>query len=336
MGERTSYGRSQDKLSDSPEFSALPGDVASQRPNTYRFGRPTKDNYPSDDSMPMFLSEYEEDEAGAESTYEEYWPARPRRTPLSTRILFAVVAAAGVAMLFALATSDATRDLIATAKASMIGAPVDPTAPPQPADTQLTARDLQLNEPARLPPVQATPTAAMQTASAVPTREDIASAYQSALQNRAAIEPVITPAPVPAPPAAAPVVTAPNSITAPGAATAIVTPGIVTPSVTAPMQSQQTKARRMEPDELAGIMKRAKGLLAAGDIPAARLLLERAADAQEAGAALMLAQTYDVKVLGTSDVRNINADPAAARTWYRRAAQLGSAEAQRRLDQLQN
>jgi TPR repeat protein len=35
-------------------------------------------------------------------------------------------------------------------------------------------------------------------------------------------------------------------------------------------------------------------------------------------------------------VRNINADPNTARNWYRRAAQLGSAEAQRRLSQLQN
>lgn len=282
----------------------------------------------------MFLSDYDNEQDGTGMAYEEHWPARPRRPSLSSRILLAVVAAAGVAMVFALVTSDATRDLIATAKASIIGAPADPTAPPQPADTQLTARDMQLNEPAPAP--VASP---VQTASVAPSREDIANAYQAALQNRAAVDPMVTtpqPAPAAPPPAATPVVTAPNSITAPGAATAIVAPAIVGPSISTPMQSQQPKARRMDPDELAGIMKRAKGLLAAGDIPAARLLLERAADAQEAGAALMLAQTYDAQVLGTSDVRNINADPTAARTWYRRAAQLGSAEAQRRLDQLQN
>jgi TPR repeat protein len=82
-------------------------------------------------------------------------------------------------------------------------------------------------------------------------------------------------------------------------------------------------------------MTRAKGLLATGDIPSARLLLERAADAQEPSAALMLAQTYDPAVLGTQDTRNINTDAALARTWYQRAAQLGSADAQRRLSQLQ-
>jgi hypothetical protein len=93
--------------------------------------------------------------------------------------------------------------------------------------------------------------------------------------------------------------------------------------------------RRLDADELATLMTRAKALLAAGDILPARLLLERAAEAQEAGAALMLAQTYDPTVLGTQDIRNITPDPALARNWYQRAAQLGSADAQRRLSQLQ-
>ena len=54
-----------------------------------------------------------------------------------------------------------------------------------------------------------------------------------------------------------------------------------------------------------------------------------------AAAALMLAQTYDPTVLGTQDIRNITPDPALARSWYQRAAQLGSPDAQRRLSQLQ-
>jgi hypothetical protein len=94
-------------------------------------------------------------------------------------------------------------------------------------------------------------------------------------------------------------------------------------------------ARRMDGDELAALMTRARAFLASGDIPPARLLLERAAEAQEPSAALMLAQTYDPTVLGTQDIRNITPDPALARTWYQRAAQLGSTDAQRRLSQLQ-
>ncbi len=51
---------------------------------------------------------------------------------------------------------------------------------------------------------------------------------------------------------------------------------------------------------------------------------------------MMLAQTYDAAVLGTSDVRNITPEPDKAKSWYQRAAQLGSADAQRRLAQMQN
>lgn len=95
-------------------------------------------------------------------------------------------------------------------------------------------------------------------------------------------------------------------------------------------------ARSIDADELAALMKRAKGLIAIGDIAAGRLLLERAADAQEPSAALLLAQTYDPAVLGKPDARSITPDPVTARGWYQKAARLGSQDAQRRLDQMQN
>jgi TPR repeat protein len=102
------------------------------------------------------------------------------------------------------------------------------------------------------------------------------------------------------------------------------------PSAAAPL------ARSIDADELAALMKRAKGLIAIGDIAAARLLLERAADAQEPSAALLLAQTYDPAVLGKPDARSITPDPVTARGWYQNAARLGSQDAQRRLDQMRN
>jgi hypothetical protein len=95
-------------------------------------------------------------------------------------------------------------------------------------------------------------------------------------------------------------------------------------------------ARLIEAGELAALLKRARGLIAIGDIEAARLLLKRAADAQEASAALLLAQTYDPAVLGTPDARSISTDPAAARSWYQKAAQLGSLDAQQRIAQKQD
>ena len=167
----------------------------------------------------------------------------------------------------------------------------------------------QVKDPARWPAptvAQASATPRQQVASATPSREDITSAYQNALQTRA-----------------------------PAAAPAVVPPQVVAPVAVAPPPSVP-QARRMEADELATLMKRAKESLASGDIPVARLLLERAADGQDASAALMLAQTYDPAVLGTSDVRNITPEPDKAKSWYQRAAQLGSADAQRRLAQMQN
>jgi TPR repeat protein len=92
--------------------------------------------------------------------------------------------------------------------------------------------------------------------------------------------------------------------------------------------------RRIDPDELATLLKRARDLINLGDIVPARLLLRRAADANEATAALILAQTYDPAVLGTTDARSIAADPATARHWYEKAASFGSQEAQQRLGQM--
>ena len=94
-------------------------------------------------------------------------------------------------------------------------------------------------------------------------------------------------------------------------------------------------ARRMDRDELAGLMKRARALIAAGDIAPARLLLLRAADARESSAALLLAQTYDPAVLGQPDVRSLAPDPEAARQWYRKALEFDQADS-RRLAEIKN
>jgi len=95
-------------------------------------------------------------------------------------------------------------------------------------------------------------------------------------------------------------------------------------------------SKTLDAETLAALMTRAKGLLALGDIAAARLLLERAANAQDATAAFLLAQTYDPAVLGVRDTRSITPDPVMARDWYRKAASFGSAAAQQRLTQFQD
>ena len=77
-------------------------------------------------------------------------------------------------------------------------------------------------------------------------------------------------------------------------------------------------SKTLDAETLAALMTRAKSLLALGDIAAARLLLERAANAQDASAAFLLAQIYDPAVLGVRDTT----DPVMARDWYRRPPTL--------------
>jgi hypothetical protein len=282
MVEQSTHYRSYDP--DIDRYDDRYGEAATDhRIRPYRFGQSARSN--SNSGMPLFLSD-----ADGDPDPSEYMPAlrKNSRFSISSRILMGVLAAAAMTVLLAWFSSDATRDIVVSANASIPG-----PAAAQPDPTQLTAADIQLKDPARLSaPANQTPGArSVATVAVAPTRAEITTAYQSALQGRvpAAV------APIAAPP-----------------------------------------ARKLDADELATLLNRAKGLLTAGDIPPARLLLERAADAQEASAALLLAQTYDPDVLGTQDTRNITPEPATARAWYQRAAQLGSADAQRRLTQLQN
>ena len=99
--------------------------------------------------------------------------------------------------------------------------------------------------------------------------------------------------------------------------------------------AKQSPTRLIDKEELANLLKRGRYLLSIGDIAPARLLLERAADANDASAAFDLAGTYDPVVLARSHVSGIAPDLAMARMWYEKALGLGHPEAQRRLAQLQ-
>lgn len=258
-----------------------------------------------DESVPLFLSEDE-----SEPQPYEFVRERPRRkgTFTSGRVLvgaFAVIAAAGVAALF---SSDATRAVIVNAKASLSALNQSGgTAPAAALKTRL-ANSVQVAtlgvQATTAAPSQPQPTAtAGQVPAAVvaaaPSREEITAALRTARQTPTDIrQPVAVAAPQPTPPA--------------------------------------PRVEKIDPTTLAGIMSRAKKLMEIGDIPSARLLLERAAAAQTADAAFMLGQTYDPLVLGAQDIRSITPDPTLARDWYQKAAQLGSADAQQRLAQMQN
>ena len=92
--------------------------------------------------------------------------------------------------------------------------------------------------------------------------------------------------------------------------------------------------RALDREEIAMLVKRSEELIAQGDIAAARLMLTRAAEAGDARAALALGATYDSDVLRRLGVLGVAPDAGQARAWYARAAEFGSGEATRRLEQI--
>jgi hypothetical protein len=254
------------------------------------------DIYP-ENSVPLFLSDYD-----GEPDPSEYIPPlrNKRRASISSRILAGVCAAAAVAILFALFSSDATQSIVVNVKASMAAVFPSPSAAAQSDPSQLTAPDRQLKDPARVsaPQSQTPEVRTVATAAVSPTREEIKTAYQSALQGRAP---------------AAPAVAEP-----------------VTPAAEPPADA----IRRLDPDEIASLLRRGDALIASGDLAAARLVLRRAADGGDAHAAMMLAGTYDPAVLEKLGVHGIVPDITMARGWYEKAERFGAAEATQRLQLL--
>ena len=82
------------------------------------------------------------------------------------------------------------------------------------------------------------------------------------------------------------------------------------------------------------LLNRGKNLIASGDLAAARIVLRRAVDANNAEAALALAATYDPFVFRELKVYGFTPDAAMARVWYEKATDLGSPTAARRLEML--
>jgi hypothetical protein len=176
MVEQASHYRSYDP--DIEEYDENPTD---HQIAPYRFGQSGRT-----ESMPLFLS----DSDGEPDPSEYMTPSRRiPRTSISSRILAGVLAAAALAILVALISSDATGDFLGYAKASFAAVIPAPSAAAQQNSTQLTASDIQLKDPTRLPAPanQALPVRSVTTVAVAPTRAEITSAYQSALQGRALV-----------------------------------------------------------------------------------------------------------------------------------------------------
>jgi len=280
-----------------PDVDPFDENTADHRVARYRLRKSARTDYP-EDSVPLFLSDYD-----GEPDPSEYMPAlrKDRGSYISSRILAGVVATAAIAVLVALFSSDAARDIIANAKASSTAVLSAASAAVQPNPTQLTARDIQLQDPAQskdstrlsAPANQTLGVRSVTTAAVAPTREDIKTAYQSALQGGA-----------------------------PRAA-AVAEPMIPGDAI-----------HHLDPNEIVSSLKRGDVLIASGDLAAARLVLRRAADAGDARAAMTLAETYDPAILEKLGVHGVVPDLAMARGWYEKAKQFGATEATQRLELL--
>jgi hypothetical protein len=256
------------------------------------------------DALPIFLSNQDDGLSGPTKRFGR----RRKKSWISANKAGVIAAAAAGTALVALAV-----------EGFWSFAPVALAPQPDPAVNVADARQRALELAARAaapstphaapqstPQAVVTPATVMQTSQpatapdlasrSVPSREDIIVAYRSAAQGQQQAPATAAAAPVAFPPPIAPPI------------------------------------RRIGKEELTALLDRARRLIAVSDIASARLLLQRAADAQEADAAFILAGTYDPAVLGRNS--SVAPDLALARKWYEQALSLGSRDARRRLDQL--
>jgi hypothetical protein len=289
--------------------------LTDRRVAPYKFEQSVRTVSQTEEPFPVFLSDYD----GEPDPSEYVTPMRTDgRRSVSARILAGLSATTAAAVLFAMFSSDAPRDIIVNAKASIAASLPAPYAAVQPDPAQLTAHDTQMKNPddaARLsaPANQTRSIRAVTTVAVAPTREEI-----TTVQDGRA--PASTQPGTPAPGAAAP----------PAAALIAALPPARAPE---PMISGDA-IHHLDPKEIASSLRRADDLIASGDLAAARLVLRRAANAGDARAAMTLAGTYDPVILEKLGVHGFVPDVAMARVWYEKAKKFGSAEAPRRLELL--
>ena len=99
----------------------------------------------------------------------------------------------------------------------------------------------------------------------------------------------------------------------------------------APTASAEPSQRHLDASEITFLMKRGAELMAKGDVSAARMAFQPAAEAGEEAAAFALAETYDPLVLKKLSVIGAASDAVLARRWYEKAEALGSTAARARL-----
>ena len=240
--------------------------------------------------------------------------SRRARTPrrwlsLCLRLCLAaigVVATAGIGVL--LVVHPATEEVAATSKSTMAASTGTGRATPATREAAAAPADAAASSPAGPAPeaVRAVSTPTVDAPADRPTPSDA---------PPLAALPEGSP---PKPPAGA----APSAATTPGAQMPEARPTGATPLPAASLTGPAPSAA-----EIAAILARGDALFRKGDLAAARLFYERAADAGDAQAAIRLGETFDPLFLDHAQLRGARGDLGTALSWYRRARDLGAAEA---------
>jgi len=254
-------------------------------------------------------------------------------------VVFAVIAMGALGLVL---FPDAPRDALhgnraVVAAATQAPAPAtsqrDKYAPIVKSTSRVGVPDPQPAEPARVasaapaPSAPVAPTPSGQAANAVfaVASADPKAAFQVPAPVKPQQQPVQAPQPAQAQPAPPPVVVQP---------VAVQQPPQPAPAVQSLAPQRVQSQRILSPDELDRLIGRGEAFLEQGDVAAARLVLQRAAEGRSARAALALGSTYDPNVLRKMGAVGVQPDPDQARSWYERAAEFGSGEATQRLTAL--
>jgi hypothetical protein len=107
-----------------------------------------------------------------------------------------------------------------------------------------------------------------------------------------------------------------------------------TPASATPAPAPETMPHKPASAELTRLMERAHTLLEQGNIAAARIVLERAAETRSGAALFALAETYDPAVLSAWGTFGTQGDSAKARELYTQALSEGVQQAMDRMNSL--
>lgn len=102
------------------------------------------------------------------------------------------------------------------------------------------------------------------------------------------------------------------------------------PVAAAPDPTLEAPPRKLSNETITAYLERADGLLASGDLVAARLFFERVAEAGDERGALGLAQSYDPQMLRDLPIHGLSGDQREAEHWRETARTLAAQAVARR------